>query len=51
MEPKSKDLWVFIETFADGSAQNVGLELLNPGRDLVNKQGGKLVTTDRKSVV
>ena len=43
MEPKSKDLWVFIETFADGSAQSVGLELLNPGRELVNKQGGKLV--------
>ncbi len=43
MEPKSKDLWVFIETFADGSAQNVGLELLNPGRELANKQGGKLV--------
>lgn len=37
------DLWVFIETFADGSAQNVGLELLNPGRELANKQGGKLV--------
>lgn len=43
MEPKTKDLWVFIETNPDGSAQNVGLELLNPGRELADKQGGKLV--------
>lgn len=43
MEAKSKDLWVFIETKEDGSAKNVGIELLNPGRDLANKQGGKLV--------
>jgi electron transfer flavoprotein alpha subunit len=43
MEPKTKDLWVFIETYPDGSAQSVGLELLNPGRELAEKQGGKLV--------
>ena len=43
METKTKDLWVFIETSEDGSAKNVGLELLNPGRDLADKQGGKLV--------
>lgn len=43
METKTKDLWVFIETEANGSAKNVGLELLNPGRELAEKQGGKLV--------
>lgn len=43
MEPKTKDLWVFIETKADGSAKNVGIELLNPGRRLAEGQGGKLV--------
>ncbi len=43
MEAKTKDLWVFVETKADGSAKNVGLELLNPGRRLANKQGGALV--------
>lgn len=43
MEPKTKDLWVFIETYPDGTAQSVGLELLNPGRELADKQGGKLV--------
>lgn len=43
MEPKTKDLWVFIETKEDGSARNVGIELLNPGRDLADRQGGKLV--------
>jgi electron transfer flavoprotein alpha subunit len=43
MEAKTKDLWVFIETKADGSARNVGLELLNPGRMLADKQGGALV--------
>ena len=29
MEVKTKDLWVFIETDEEGSAKNVGLELLN----------------------
>lgn len=43
MEAKTKDLWVYIETKDDGSAKNVGLELLGPGRDLADKQGGKLV--------
>lgn len=42
MEAKSKDLWVFVETNPDGSAKNVGIELLNPGRDLATKQGGAL---------
>ncbi len=43
MEAKTKDLWVFIETNEDGTPKNVGLELLSPGRDLADKQGGKLV--------
>ena len=43
MEAKTKDLWVFVETKEDGSAKNVGIELLNPGRELADKQGGKLV--------
>ncbi len=42
MEAKIKDLWVFIETNEDGSAKNVGLELLTPGRALADKQGGQL---------
>ena len=41
--PKSQDTWVLIETKEDGSARNVGLELLGPGRDLAGKQGGKAV--------
>ena len=43
MEAKTKDLWVFVETNEDGSAKNVGLELLTLGRDLADKQGGRLV--------
>ncbi len=43
MEVKTKDLWVFIETNDDGTAKNVGLELLCAGRELADKQGGKLV--------
>ncbi|BDF72536.1 electron transfer flavoprotein subunit alpha [Oscillospiraceae bacterium] len=43
MEAKTKDLWVFIETDEQGRAQNVGLELLTPGRVLAEKQGGALV--------
>lgn len=42
MEVRSKDLWVFIETNEDGTAKNVGIELLNPGRELANAQGGEL---------
>lgn len=43
MEVKNKDLWVFIETKEDGTAKKVGLELLNPGKDMAAKQGGALV--------
>lgn len=43
METNTNDLWVFIETKEDGSAVKVGLELLNPGRSLADKQGGQLV--------
>lgn len=43
MEAKTKDLWVFIETNEDGTAKNVGLELLNPGKTLAGKQSGSLV--------
>ena len=43
MEAKTKDLWVFIETKEDGSARNVGIELLGAGRKLADRQGGKLV--------
>lgn len=43
METNNKDLWVYIETDEEGGAKNVGLELLNPGRRLADKQGGKLV--------
>ncbi len=43
MVNKTNDFWVFIETNVDGTAKNVGLELLTPGRDLADKQEGKLV--------
>ncbi|MEA4894545.1 MAG: electron transfer flavoprotein subunit alpha/FixB family protein [Oscillospiraceae bacterium] len=43
MEAKTKDMWVFIETNEDGSAKNVGMELLTVARGLADKQGGKLV--------
>ena len=43
MEAKNKDLWVFIETKEDGTPKKVGLELLNPGKDMATKQGGALV--------
>ena len=43
MEAKTKDLWVFIETNENGTAKNVGLELLTPGRKMADKQGGALV--------
>ena len=42
MEAKTKDLWVFIETNGDGTAKNVGLELLTPGKAMAAKQGGAL---------
>ena len=43
MDAKTKDLWVFVETNEDGTAKNVGLELLTPGKVMAGKQGGKLV--------
>lgn len=43
MEAKTKDLWVFVETNQDGTAKNVGQELLTPGRMMAEKQGGSLV--------
>ena len=43
METKTKDVWVFVETKDNGSARNVGLELLSPGRMMAEKQGGRLV--------
>lgn len=43
MEAKTRDLWVFVETNTDGSAKNVGIELLTPGKMLAEKQGGELV--------
>lgn len=43
MEAKNKDLWVFVETNEDGSAKNVGIELLTPGRMMADKQQGALV--------
>lgn len=43
METKTKDLWVFVETNEDGTAKNVGIELLTPGKMMAGKQGGALV--------
>ncbi len=43
MEAMTKDLWVFIETNEDGTAKNVGIELLTPGKEMAAKQGGALV--------
>lgn len=43
MEAKAKDLWVFVETNEDGTAKNVGIELLTPGKMMAGKQGGSLV--------
>lgn len=43
MVNKTKDFWVFVETNEDGTAKNVGIELLTPGRELADVQGGKLV--------
>lgn len=40
--PEYKDVWIFIET-ADSVARSVGLELLNPGRRIADKLGGKLI--------
>lgn len=43
MEAMTKDLWVFVETNEDGTAKNVGIELLTPGKEMAAKQGGALV--------
>ena len=43
MVNKTKGFWVFVETNEDGTAKNVGIELLTPGRVLADAQGGKLV--------
>ena len=43
MQAKTKDVWVYIETNPDGTAKNVGLELLSPGKRIAQKQGGDLV--------
>ena len=40
---ENKNLWVIVETKEDGSAVNVGLELLNPGRKMADTLGGNLV--------
>lgn len=42
MEAMTKDLWVFIETNENGTAKNVGIELLTPGKMMAVKQGGAL---------
>ena len=42
MEAKTNDLWVFVETDETGSARNVGIELLTPGRKIADSQKGCL---------
>lgn len=42
MVNKTNDFWVFVETNEDGTAKNVGIELLTPGRELADVQGGRL---------
>lgn len=42
MENTEKNIWVFIETKADGTPHNAGLELLNPTRGLADRLGAKL---------
>ena len=39
---ENKNLWVFVETKEDGSAQNVGLELMGPGREMADAIDEKL---------
>ena len=51
MEAKTKDLWVFVETNDEGKARNVGIELLNPGRDLAKQQGGKPVINNEMGCI
>lgn len=42
MEDMSKDVWVLIETGADGTAERASLEVLTPGRNLADRLGGVL---------
>lgn len=42
MKAKTKDLWVYMETEENGTAKNVGIELLTPAKDMAAKQGGTL---------
>ncbi len=42
MHEDYRNLWVFIET-EEGKAKSVGYELLNPGRQLADEKGEKLV--------
>ena len=42
MQAKTNDVWVFIETDETGNAKDVGIELLNPGRTLADRQKGRL---------
>ncbi len=44
MEAKTKDLWVFVETNEDGTAKNVGIELLTPG----NMSGSDVIVAINK---
>lgn len=37
-----KDIWVFVETGEDGSAKNVGQELITPARQMADKLGQKV---------
>ena len=39
---ENKNLWVIVETKEDGSAVNVGLELMNPGRRMADAIDEKL---------
>ena len=43
MEAVSNDFWVFIEANEDGTAKDVSIELLTPGRQIANQHGGELV--------
>lgn len=43
MEAVSNDFWVWIESNKDGTVEDVSLELLTPGRNIADKNGGELV--------
>ena len=50
MEAKTKDFWVLIETNEDGSAKNVGLELLTPGEEPVAFTADEIFNTEGKQI-